>query len=81
MIKKNEQPQTYSAHCWTSAVCQLCVCVCGECGNVCVRLCVSLMEGYFPSESTPPLSGEINANKRSGEDRGIEKNDKKGLKM
>lgn len=59
----------------------VCVCVCGECGNVCVRLCVSLMEGYFPSESTPPLSGEINANKRSGEDRGIEKNDKKGLKM
>lgn len=38
------------------------------------------MEAYFPSESTLPLSGEINANKGSGEDGGSEKNDKKGLK-
>lgn len=44
-------------------------------------MCVSiLMEAYFPSESILPLSGEINANKGSGEDRRSEKNDKKGMK-
>lgn len=37
------------------------------------------MEAYFPSESTLPLSGEINANKGSGEDWRSEKNDKKGM--
>lgn len=35
------------------------------------------MEAHFPSESTLPLSGEINANKGSGEDWRSEKNDKK----
>lgn len=41
-------------------------------------MCVSiLMESYFPSESTLPLSGEINANKGSREDGRSEKNEKK----
>lgn len=35
------------------------------------------MEAYFPSESTLPLSGEINANKESGEDGRSKKNDLK----
>lgn len=43
-------------------------------------MCV-LIEVYFPSESTPLLSGEINANKGGEEDRRSEKNDKKGPKM
>lgn len=39
-------------------------------------MCVDvLMEACFPSESTLPLSGEINANKGNGEDWRSEKND------
>ncbi len=54
----------------------MCVCVFVDSGgNVCVSV---LMEAYFPSESTLPLSGEINANKGSGEDWKSEKNDKNG---
>lgn len=35
------------------------------------------MEAYFPSESTLPLSGKINANKESGEDGRSERSDLK----
>lgn len=43
-------------------------------------MCV-LMEAYFPSESTLPLSGEINANKGSAEDEeGVKRMTKKRLK-
>ncbi len=51
----------------------VCVCVCVKTVGKCVSV---LMEAYFPSESTLPLSGEINANKGSGEDWKSEKNDK-----
>lgn len=57
---------------WMSGFTGFFLCVCGE------KISVSV-EAYFPSESTPALSGEINANKGSGKYRRSETNYKQGL--
>lgn len=56
----------------------LVVCVCVDGGELCV--CERFDGGLFSLRVHLPLSGEINANKGSGEDGRSEKNDKKGLK-